>query len=170
MICRRTSKCEPLLRFNPLNLAKIACFAKWVKGAKCVPSHFLYKKVSMILTCIILKIKVQLKKLVNWKLWDALFYSEQSVEFWQNSHISQASQVIMRCRKKIGQKKITEANFSNLVSNLLYTYLKKSTEKLWAKSILWAKLDMRILQRLVLKHDARKVPAVPVAVAVPVYR
>ena len=105
----------------------------------------------MILTCIILKIKVQLKKLVNWKLWDALFYSEQSVEFWQNSHISQASQVIMRCRKKIGQKKITEANFSNLVSDLLYTYLKKSTEKLWAKSILWAKLDMRILQRLALK-------------------
>ena len=56
----------------------------------------------------------------------------------------------MRCRKKIGQKKITEANFSNLVSDLLYTYLKKSTEKLWAKSILCAKLDMRILQRLAL--------------------
>ena len=36
----------------------------------------------------------------------------------------------MRCRKKIDQKKITEANFSNLVSDLLYTYLKKSTEKL----------------------------------------
>ena len=36
MICRRASKCEPLLRFNPLNLAKIVCFAKWVKGAKCV--------------------------------------------------------------------------------------------------------------------------------------
>ena len=36
MICRRVCKCEPLLRFNPLNLAKIACFAKWVKGAKCV--------------------------------------------------------------------------------------------------------------------------------------
>ena len=33
---------------------------------------------------------------------------------------------------------------------LLYTILKKSTEKLWAKSILWAKLDMRILQRLAL--------------------
>ena len=60
----------------------------------------------------------------------------------------------MRCRKKIGQKKITEANFSNLVSDLLYTYLKKSTEKLRAKSILWAKLDMRILQRLALKTQA----------------
>ena len=36
MICRRVCKCEPLLRFNPLNLAKMACFAKWVKGAKCV--------------------------------------------------------------------------------------------------------------------------------------
>ena len=35
----------------------------------------------------------------------------------------------MRCRKKIGQKKITGANFSKLVSYLLYTYLKTSTEK-----------------------------------------
>ena len=61
VICRRASKCEPLLRFNPLNLAKIACFAKWVKGAKCVSSDFLNEKVSMILTCIILKIKTQLK-------------------------------------------------------------------------------------------------------------
>ena len=32
--------------------------------------------------------------------------------------------------RKLVKKKITEANFSNLVSNLLYTYLKKSTEKL----------------------------------------
>ena len=61
MICRRASKCEPLLRFNPLNLAEIACFAKWVKGAKCVSSDFLNEKVSMIVTCIILKIKAQLK-------------------------------------------------------------------------------------------------------------
>ena len=57
----------------------------------------------------------------------------------------------VRCRKKIGQKKVTEANFSKLVSYLLYTYLKESTEKLGAKSILWAKLEMRILQRLALK-------------------
>ena len=43
----------------------------------------------MILTCIILKIKAQLKQLVNWKLWVALFYLEQSVELCgQNSHIS----------------------------------------------------------------------------------
>ena len=48
------------------------------------------------------------------------------------------------------KKKFTEANFSNLVSYLLYAYQKKSTEKLLAKSILWAKLDMRILQRLAL--------------------
>ena len=53
--------------------------------------------------------------------------------------------------KKNSLKKITEANFSNLVSYLLYAYQKKSTEKLLAKSILWAKLDMRILQRLALK-------------------
>ena len=58
MICRRVCKCEPLLRFNPLNLAKIACFAKWINGAKCVSSDFLYKKVSMIPTRINFKIKV----------------------------------------------------------------------------------------------------------------
>ena len=69
------------MRFNPLNLAKIACFAKWVKVAKCVSSDFLNEKVSMILTCIILKIKAQLKELENLKLWVALFYPEQSVEF-----------------------------------------------------------------------------------------
>ena len=55
MICRRVCKCEPLLRFNPLNLAK------WVKGAKCVSSDFLNEKVLLILTCIVLKIKAQLK-------------------------------------------------------------------------------------------------------------
>ena len=54
-----------------MSLAKIACFTKWVKGAKCVSSDFLNEKVLMILTCIILKIK----------LWVALFYPEQSVEF-----------------------------------------------------------------------------------------
>ena len=81
MICRRVCKCEPLLRFNPLNLAKIVCFTKWVKGAKCVSSVFVSEKVLMILTCNILKIKAQLNQLVNWKLWVALFYPEQSVEF-----------------------------------------------------------------------------------------
>ena len=59
---------------------------------------------------------------VNWKLWFAFFYPEQSVEFWQNLHISQASQAHVWCRKKIILKKITEANFSNLVSYLLYAY------------------------------------------------
>ena len=62
------------MRFNPLNLAKIVCFAKWVKGAKCVSSDFLNEKVLIILTCIILKIKAKLNQLVNWKLWVALFY------------------------------------------------------------------------------------------------
>ena len=32
------------MRFNQLNLAKIVCFAKWVKGAKCVSSDFLKRK------------------------------------------------------------------------------------------------------------------------------
>ena len=81
MMCRRVCKGEPLLRFNPLNLAKIVCFAKWVKGAKCVSSHLLNETVLMILPCIILKIKAQLNQLVNWKLWVALIYSEQLVEF-----------------------------------------------------------------------------------------
>ena len=50
------------MRFNLLNLAKFACFTKWVKGAKCVSSDFLNEKLLMTLTCIILKIKAQLKK------------------------------------------------------------------------------------------------------------
>ena len=57
MICRRVCKCEPLLRFNPLNLAKIVCFAKWVKGAKCVSSDIVNEKMLLILTCIIFKDK-----------------------------------------------------------------------------------------------------------------
>ena len=61
MICRNVCKCEPLLRFNPLNLGKIVCFAKGVKGAKCVSSDLLNEKVLLILTYIILKIKAQLK-------------------------------------------------------------------------------------------------------------
>ena len=48
MVCRTACKCEPLLRFNPLNLAKIVCFAKRVKGAKCVSSDFLNEKVLML--------------------------------------------------------------------------------------------------------------------------
>ena len=35
----------------------------------------------MILTRIIVKIKAQLNQLVNWKLWVAPVYPEQSVEF-----------------------------------------------------------------------------------------
>ena len=61
MIYRRVCKCEPLLRFSPLKLTKIVCFAKWVKGTKCASSDFLNEKVLMILICIILKIKAQLK-------------------------------------------------------------------------------------------------------------
>ena len=41
---QKVCKGEPLLRFNPLNLAKIVCFAKWVKGAKCVSSDFRSKR------------------------------------------------------------------------------------------------------------------------------
>ena len=55
--------------------------------------------------------------------------------------------------RKFFKKKFTEANFSNLVSYLLYAYKKKSTENLSAKSIFWAKLDMRILRRLALKFS-----------------
>ena len=68
-------------QISPLIPRRIVCFAKWVKGAKCVSSDFLNEKVLMILNCIILKIKAQSNQLVNWKLWVALFYPEQSVEF-----------------------------------------------------------------------------------------
>ena len=44
MICRRVCKCEPLLRFNPLNLAKIVCFAKWVKGGQVCLLRFSKRK------------------------------------------------------------------------------------------------------------------------------
>ena len=47
--------------FGEFVFAKIVCFTKWVKGAKCVSSDFLNEKVLLILTCIILKIKDQLK-------------------------------------------------------------------------------------------------------------
>ena len=72
MICRRVCKCEPLLRFNPLNLAKIVCFAKWVKGAKCVSSDLLNEKVLMILACIFLKKKAQLTPKLQRKVTQAL--------------------------------------------------------------------------------------------------
>ena len=49
------------MSFNPQNLAKIVCFAKWAKGAKCVSSDFLNEKVLMILTYVILKVKANLK-------------------------------------------------------------------------------------------------------------
>ena len=42
---RRANKCEPRLKFNPLNMAKIAGFARWVYRAKSVPSDFLFKSV-----------------------------------------------------------------------------------------------------------------------------
>ena len=74
-ITLRKEKMRKNLNLN-LNLAKIVCFAKWVKGAKCVSSDFLNEKALMILTCIILKIKAQLNQ-----LWITLFYAEQSVEF-----------------------------------------------------------------------------------------
>ena len=136
MICRRASKCKPLLRFNPLNLAKIACFAKWVKGAECVPSDFLYKKRSMILTCIKLKDKGSIKitsKLEG--LGRALLCGAIGWILTKFAYVTSIS-APYAAPKENWSKKITEANFSSLVSDLLYTYLKKSTEKLWAKSIL----------------------------------
>ena len=130
MICRRVCKCKPLLRLNPLNLAKIVCFAKWFKGAKCVSSDFLTEKVLLILTCIILKIKAQLKQVVNWKLWVALFYPKRSVEFWQNLHISQAaSQVLMWRRKKICKKKNLQKRISPIYFHICYILIKRSLQK-----------------------------------------
>ena len=51
--------------------------------------------------------------------------------------------------KENSLKKFTEANFCNLVSYLLYTYLQNVYRK-----IMWAKLDVRILQSLALQINA----------------
>ena len=112
------------MRFNPLNLAKIVCFAKWVKGAKCVSSDFLNEKVLMILTHIFLKIKAQLNQLVNWKLWVALFYPELSnrLNFDKICIFHKHLRSSCGAERKFVKKKFAEANFSNLVSYLLYTY------------------------------------------------
>ena len=132
MICRRVCKCKPLLRFNPLNLAKIVCFAKWVKGAKCVSSDFLNEKVLMILTCIILKIKAQLNQLVNWKLWVALFYPEQSVECWQNLHIHKhlrsSCGVEKNFVKKIYRSEFLQSSFIFVIYLLKKVYRKIMSE------------------------------------------
>ena len=132
MICRRVCKCEPLLRFNPLNLAKIVCFAKWVKGAKCVSSDFLNETVLMILTCIILKIKAQLNQLVNWKLWVILFYREQSVEFWQNLHISRHLRSSYGAErkfvKKISRSEFLQSSFIFVIYLLKEIYRKNMSE------------------------------------------
>ena len=110
MICRRVCKCEPLLRFNPLNLAKIVCFAKWVKGANCVSSDFLNEKVLMFLTCIILKIKAQLNQLVIHCFCIFLFCF--LVQFWKkaiNTHLNPFYQ-----KNKQTNKSRCWANTSNL--------------------------------------------------------
>ena len=49
------------MRFNPQNLAKIVCFAGWVKGAKCVSSDFLNEKVLVILNVYYFKDKGSIK-------------------------------------------------------------------------------------------------------------
>ena len=61
------------------------------------------------------------------------FIRSNRLSFVKIRTFSQAPQVLMRCRKKISQKKFTEANFSKLVSYLLYTYLKKSTQKIMSE-------------------------------------
>ena len=91
------------MRFNPLYLAKIACFAKWINWAKCVSSDFLNEKVSMILTCIILKIKARLN-------FDKICIFHK--------HLRSPC----GAERKLVKKKFAEANFSNLVSYLLYAY------------------------------------------------
>ena len=128
MICRRFCKCEPLLRFNPLNLAKIVCFDKWVKGAKCVSSDFLNEKVLMILTCIILKIKAQLNQLVNWKLQVALFYRSNRLNFDKicifHKHLRSSCGTERKFVKKNLQKRISPIQF-----HISYILIKRSLQK-----------------------------------------
>ena len=66
---------------------------------------YINENLLMILTCIILKIEAQLNQLVNWKLWVALFYPEQLVEFWQ--HLRSSSGAERKFVKKNLQKRIS---------------------------------------------------------------
>ena len=65
---------------------------------------------------------------MNWKLWVALFYPEQSVEFWQNLYISQASQVLMWRRKKIRLKNL-QKQISPIWFHFCYILIKRSLQK-----------------------------------------
>ena len=133
MICRRVCKCEPLFRFNPLNLAKIVCFAKWVKGAKCVSSDFLNEKVLMILTCIILKIKAQLNQLVNWKLLSHSFIESNRLNFDKicifHKHFRSSCSAERKFVKKNLQKRISPIEF-----HICYILIKRSLQKSYERS------------------------------------
>ena len=132
MICRRVCKCQPLLRFNPLNLAKIVCFAKWVKGAKCVSSDFLNEKVLMILTCIILKIKAQLSQLVNWKLWVALFIRSNRLNFDKiclfHKHLRSSCGAERKFVEKIYRSEFLQSSFIFVIYLSKEVYRKKISE------------------------------------------
>ena len=132
MISRRVSKCEPLLRFNPLNLAKIVCFAKWVKGAKCVSSDFLNVKVLMILTCIILKINNQLNQLVNWKLLGRTLIRSNRLNFDNicifHKHLRSSCGVKRKFVKKICRSEFLQSSFIFVICLLKEIYRKIMSE------------------------------------------
>ena len=110
------------LRFNPLNLAKIVCFAKWVKGAKCV-SDFLNEKVLMILTCIIDTDKGSIKSTSKLEaLGRTILSGAIGWILTKFAYFTSISGPRVAPKENSLKKNLQKANFSNLVSYLLYTY------------------------------------------------
>ena len=146
MICRRASKCEPLLRFNPLNLAKIACFAKWVKGAKCMCFLRFSKRIGVDDSDLYyfkdkgsIKITSKLEDLGLTLLSGTI--GSILTKFAYFTSISGPHVV----PKENSLKKIYGSEFLQSSFIFVIYLLKEVYRKIRSKSILWAKLDMRIL-------------------------
>ena len=86
----------------------------WV-WAKCVSSDFLNEKVLMILTCIILKIKAQLKQLVNWKLWVILFYLDFDKICIFHEHLRSSCSAERIFVKKIYRSEFLQSSFISVI-------------------------------------------------------
>ena len=83
-----------------------------------------------------------------------LFYPEHSVEFWQNSHISQASQALMWCRKKIRWKKNYRSEFFQSSFIFVMCLLKEVYRKRYERNLfcgqksIWGSYRDRLLMIL----------------------
>ena len=102
----------------------------------------------MIPTHIILKIKDHYILLGDCKPWDRLFCPEKIVKVDKIRYVASSNPHAMQ--KKLPQKNLYRRKF--LQSSFIFVlYLLKTVyEKIWAKPILWPRIDMRILRRLAL--------------------